>query len=289
VLENALAQNPGNPDLVNALAIAQSYQGKIEEAKATFSSVNTDPDAQLNLARLLISVGQNQGALDVLTPLVQADPNRAELQALYGLSLRGVGKTAEATAAFQQALALDPNNELAKNASQLSGEQQAITGGQAVDLNPEVQGVFEQGQSKLASGDFAGALADFQQARALQDNGLIAFYEGFALQNLERVREAVPAYERALQDYPDSDTVLNNLGYAYILLGRYDLALDTLNKAVAAKPDNAQANLNLGLTYYNLNRFAEAVTYFDTALQLQPQQPDYVQQVITDAKTKAGQ
>jgi Flp pilus assembly protein TadD len=289
VLQNALAQNPGNPDLVNALAIAQSYQGKIEEAKATFSSVNTDPDAQLNLARLLISVGQNQGALDVLTPLVQADPNRAELQALYGLSLRGVGKTAEATAAFQQALALDPNNELAKNASQLSGEQQAITGGQAVDLNPEVQGVFEQGQSKLASGDFAGALADFQQARALQDNGLIAFYEGFALQNLERVREAVPAYERALQDYPDSDTVLNNLGYAYILLGRYDLALDTLNKAVAAEPDNAQANLNLGLTYYNLNRFAEAVTYFDTALQLQPQQPDYVQQVITDAKTKAGQ
>jgi superkiller protein 3 len=289
VLQNALAQNPGNPDLVNALAIAQSYQGKIEEAKATFSSVNTDPDAQLNLARLLISVGQNQGALDVLTPLVQSNPNSAELQALYGLSLRGVGRTTEADTAFQQALALDPNNELAQSATQLQGEQQSITGGQAAPLNPEVQSVFDQGQSKLASGDFAGALADFQQARALQDNGLIAFYEGFALQNLERVREAVPAYQRALQDYPNSDTILNNLGYAYILLGRYDLALDNLSKAVAAKPDNAQANLNLGLTYYNLNRFAEAVTYFDTALQLQPQQPDYVQQVIADAKTKAGQ
>lgn len=289
VLQNTLAQNPGNPDVINALAIAQSAQGKIDEAKATFGSINTDPDAQLNLVRLLLRVGQNQAALDTLTPLVQANPNSAETQALYGLSLRGVGKTTEAAAAFDQALALDPNNQLAQNAKQLSSEQQSITGGQAVALNPDAQAAYEQGQGKLASGDLEGALADFQQARALQDNGLVAFYEGYSLQSLGRAREAVPPYERALQDYPNSDVILNNLGYAQIELGRLDLALGNINKALTINPNNMNANRNLGLANYRLGRYAEAVKAFEAAIALDPNQPELVQQVLADARAKAGQ
>ncbi len=289
VLQNALAQNPGNPDLVNALAIAQSAQGKIEEAKATFSSVNTDPDAQLNLARLLISVGQAQAALDTLTPLVQATPNSAELQALYGLALRGTGKTTEAAAAFDQALALEPTNELAQNAKLLLSEQQSITGGQTVALNADAQTVFEQGQGQLASGDIAGALTSFQQTRTLQDNGLAAFYEGYSLQSLGRTREAVPAYERALQDYPDSDIILNNLGYAQVELGRLDLALENLKKSLSINPNNMQANRNLGLANYRSGRWADAVKSLEAAIALDPNQPDIVQQVLADAKAKASQ
>jgi Flp pilus assembly protein TadD len=289
VLQEALAQNPGNPDVINALAIAQSAQGKIEEAKATFSSVNTDPDAQRNLVRLLITVGQSQAALDTLTPLVQADPNDAELQALLGLALRGTGDTAAANAAFDQALALDPNNELALNAKQLSSQQESITGGQAVTLEPEAQAAFDQGQSKLTNGDFEGAVADFRQSRSLQDSGLAAFYEGYALQQLDRVREALPAFERALQDYPESDTILNNLGYTQLQLGRLDLALDNLNKALAINPNNMIAHRNLGLTYYRLGRWTDAVKSFDAMLALEPNQPELVQQVMADARVKAGQ
>lgn len=291
ILQDTLAQNPGNPDVINALAIAQSAQGKIDEAKATFTSINTDPDAQLNLARLLITVGQSQAALDTLTPLVQADANNAELQALYGLALRGTGKTTEAAAAFDQALTLDPNNELAQNAKQLLNEQQSITGGQGVALNADAQAAFEQGQGQLANGDIEGALASFKQVRTLQDNGLAAFYEGYTLQQLGggRIREAVPAYQRALQDYPDSDIILNNLGYAYIQTGRYDLALDNLNRALAINANNVNANLNLGLTNYNLGRYADAVKAFDAALALEPNQPELVQRVYADAKAKAGQ
>jgi tetratricopeptide (TPR) repeat protein len=289
ILQDTLAQNPGNADVTNALAIAQSAQGKIDEAKATFNSVNTDPDAQRNLARLLIRVGQNQAALETLTPLVQANPNDAELQALYGLSLRGMGKTAEATAAFDAALAINPNNQLAQNAKQLLTEQQSITGGEVTPLNADAQTTFEQGQGQLASGDTEGALASFQQARSLQDNGLSAFYEGYALQQLDRIREAVPAYTRALQDYPESDIILNNLGYAYLQLGRLDLADETLNKALAINANNVNANLNLGLTYYRRGRWAEAVKTFEAVLALEPNQPELVQKVIADAKAKAGQ
>ncbi len=289
VLQATLTQNPGNPDVVNALAIAQSAQGKIDEARATFSSINTDPDAQLNLARLLISVGQAQAALDTLTPLVQSDPNSAELQALYGLALRGAGRTTEAATAFQQALTLDPNNELAQNATALLSEQQSITGGQTTPLNADAQGVFEQGQGQLANGDLEAALASFQQARTLQDNGLSAFYEGFALQSLGRTREALSAYQRALQDYPNSDIILNNLGYAQLELGRLDLSLENLNKAISLNPNNMEAYRNLGLANYRLGRFAEAVTAFEAAIALEPNQPDIVQQVLADARVKAGQ
>jgi tetratricopeptide (TPR) repeat protein len=91
------------------------------------------------------------------------------------------------------------------------------------------------------------------------------------------------------KDYADSDIILNNIGYAYVQLGRYDLALENLSKAVTLNANNANANLNLGLTNYNLNRFAEAVKYFDAATALQPNQPELVQKVIADAKAKAGQ
>ncbi|MGL4608396.1 MAG: tetratricopeptide repeat protein [Trueperaceae bacterium] len=289
VLQDALGKNPNNPDVVNALAVVQSTQGKIDEAIATFNSVNTDPDAQMNLARLLIQVGENQAALDALTPRVTANPNDAELQALYGLSLRGVGRADEAKAAFDQALAIDPNNELAQSASQLSSQQQDVTGGQAPTLNADAQAAFEQGESKLANRDLEGALADFQQARQLQDNGLTAFYEGLVLQQLGRTREAVPAYERALQDYPESDTILNNLGYAHLLLGRMDLALENLNKAVSIDSSNDQAYLNLGLAYYNLNNFTDAVKAFDAALAINPNQPEQALEIIEETRTKAGQ
>ena len=47
---------------------------------------------------------------------------------------------------------------------------------------------------------------------------LAEFYRGYALQMSGRVRDAIVAYEAAQAGLPDSDVVLNNLGYAQLVV-----------------------------------------------------------------------
>jgi Flp pilus assembly protein TadD len=287
LLVQANTTSPGNPDIINALAAAQAKQGKLDEAKATFQSAGGNSDtAQLNLAQLFLQAGENQSALDTLTPLTQSQPNNAEIKALYGVALNALGHVDEANAAFDQALAIDPNQSIAQGARSQQQNDSQITGGQAVQLTAESKAAFDEGRTALLQQDFPAAINAFKRARAAQDNGLLAFYEALALQQNDNAREALPAYERALQDFPNSDVVLNNYGYAQALTGRYDLAIDTLNKAMAANPDNASVYLNLGLVYYNLSRFGDAVTAWEKAISLQPDLQAQVTTLLEDARAK---
>jgi tetratricopeptide (TPR) repeat protein len=294
--ENLLIQantaSPGNSNIVNALAAAQAKQGKLEEAKATFQSVAGSSDAgsndtvQLNLAQLFLQIGENQSALDTLTPLTQSQANNAEIKALYGVALSRLGRADEANAAFDQALAIDPNQVIAQGARSQQQNESQITGGQAVQLTPESKAALDEGRNALLQQDYPAAINAFRRARAAQDHGLLAFYEALALQQNDNAREALPAYERALQDFPNSDIVLNNYGYAQALTGRYDLAIDTLNKALTANPDNASVFLNLGLVYYNLSRFGDAVTAWEKALSLKPDLQGQFTTLLEDARAK---
>ena len=141
---------PGNPNVINALAVVQAKQGKTAEAQATFQSLGDNSEtAQRNLAQLYLQTGANQAALDLLTPMTQAQPNDAELKALYGLALQGLGRTDEANTAFDQALVLDPNQPIVQsaraqqnNAVASATTDEQITGGVAVELTAEAQSCF---------------------------------------------------------------------------------------------------------------------------------------------------
>ncbi len=82
------------------------------------------------------------------------------------------------------------------------------------------------------------------------------------------------AYETALEGFPKANsgqaTVLNNAGFAYFRLGRFDKAVDYLTRAVAADPSNSEAQLNLGLIYYDLDRLQEALGPLEAALAQNP-------------------
>lgn len=294
LLIQANAANPGNPDVINALAVVQARQGKTSEAQVTFQSLaGTSETAQRNLAQLYIQSGANQAALDLLTPLTQAQPSDAELKALYGLALQGLGRADEANIAFDQALALDPNQPIVQsaraqqnNAVASAQTDEQITGGVAVELTAEARSALDEGRNALAQQDFAAAVNAFRRARAAQDHGLLAFYEGLALQQNGDARAAIPNYQRALQDFPNNDIILNNLGYAQALIGRYDLAIPTLNSALTANPSNASVYLNLGLIYYNLSSFNNAVSNWEKALSLNPNLSSQVNPLLEDARSK---
>ena len=114
----------------------------------------------------------------------------------------------------------------------------------------------------------------------------MAFYEALALQQSGDARAALASYQRALQDFPNNDIILNNLGYAQALTGRYDLAIPTLNSALAVNPNNASIYLNLGLIYYNISRFSDAVVAWEKALSIDPNLATQVNTLLEDARAK---
>lgn len=290
ILQDARERNPNNIEVLNQLAILQARQGDLAGARSTLESARGQSDIlQVNLAQIYLQAGQSSAAVQTLEPLLQRNPNDAELFALYGVALSREGKLEQARNALEQALQLDPNQQLAQNAKQMLEQQQNLTSGQVIEeLRGEAAVAFSAGRNAIETGNLQQAVREFSRALEHQDSGLIAFYKAYALQLSGQTRNAVAGYERALQDFPTSDVVLNNLGYAYLQLGRYDRALEYLNRAIETDPRNAEAQLNLGLTYYGLGRYANAVSAWEQAVSLNPAIRDSISELMQEARNRAG-
>lgn len=288
LLAEAYAQNPNNPEVANALAVLQARQGEVDAARETLLAVQGEnATAQFNLAQLYLEAGQAGAALSTVEPLVNAMPDDAEVQLVYGLALARLGQVAEARAALERALALEPDLQIAVNALSLLEQEQEVTGGDVVELNAEAAEAFQRGKTAFEGGDYAEAVAAFEQARAAQDEGIIAFFQGLALYLDGQTRQAVSALQRAAEVYPESDIVLNNLGLAQLQLGRFDLALENLARATELNDANANAHLNLGLAHYELGRYAQAVSEWERAIALEPGLEAAISEELADARTRA--
>ena len=280
VLEGARNVAPDNLRVLNQLAIAQAQQGKLDEARATLEGASqTNSTVQANLAQIYLEAGQTEAALEIIEPLLAASPRDAELYSLYGVALGRAGRYDQALNALDEALTIDPNLAQAAQARAIITQNQALTQGQTINLEPEAASLFSSGLSALEAGDVSSAQADFDRALEVQNSGILAFYQGYTRQLQGDLRSAVTSYEQALTDLNESAPVLNNLGFAYFRLGRYDRAIEYLQRAIAADPQNAEAQLNLGLIYYNIERYSQAVGPLEQALALRPELAETTVQV----------
>lgn len=282
--------HPDDVEVVNQLAITVAVAGRVDEARQLFESIaGSSAVVQLNLADVLLQEGQAQAALQVLQPLAEQPGADADTITLYAEALARTGNTAAAETAFRQALTLDPEWQRARSGLSQLTEQQQVTGGQQIEMPAQAASAFERGLNALRSGNFPNAVLEFSSATASQGGALAQFYLGYALQMDGQIREAITAYEAAREGLPESDVVLNNLGYAQLVVGRYDLALPLLREAVTLNSGNAQAHMNLGLTYFGLSRYADAVAAWEQALGLQPALAASLDDLIQEARSRSGQ
>ncbi len=290
-LRAAVDANPESIPDVRALARSLADRGAGEEAQALWATVaDRAPDADLTSAELDLAAGRSRAALATLEPIVAAGGASADLRTLYGIALGRVGRVEEARSVLTSVLQEAPEAALATRALALLDEQGRLMGEDEGDLElgTEAAAAFERGLTALELGEFARAADAFAEARAIEEAGLLAFYEGYARQRAGDPRTAIAAYTAARAELGDQDVLLNNLGYAHLQVGRFDRALETLTAAVAANPSNARAHLNLGLTYYASSRFGEAVAAFDRALELDPTLEASAADAIADARERAA-
>lgn len=101
----------------------------------------------------------------------------------------------------------------------------------------------------------------------------VARYRGFLAQSLDRLAEAVEAYEFVLARDPQDFESWNNLGNARSALGDYDGSVAALEHAIALDPHAAPTRINLAAALADAGRRAEAETVLRAATKDFPEDP----------------
>ncbi len=187
-------------------------------------------------------------AVEIALKNIEAEAEKtysaAEKAFLKGNKLYAEQKYAEAAAAYEEAIGLDPANW-----------------GNQLNL----------GLSQKKAGQPEKALASFRKAAELNPESYSANKEtGEALAKAGQYAEAKPYYEKAAALSPDDPDAQYNLGVCLINLGGSEAALPRFQKAVELNPDYADAYYQIGTILVGQNKAPEAIAALEKFLALAP-------------------
>jgi tetratricopeptide (TPR) repeat protein len=207
-----------------------------------------------NVAELFALASQKQqsgnldGAIDLYSQIIRAEPRHADAHFRLGNILLRQGKLDAATTHYTTCVNLQPNDA---NAQCNLGLALAI-------------------QAKLNA-----AVERFRQALALNPHYAEAHNNlGTALRKQRKQEEAIKCFQQALMCNPGFAEAHYNLGNAFKDMARWDEAGDHYQQALRLKPGSANAHNNLAIVFQSLVRLADAACHYREALKLNPNHPE---------------
>ncbi|MDD3875681.1 MAG: tetratricopeptide repeat protein [Bacteroidales bacterium] len=146
----------------------------------------------------------------------------------------------------------------------------------AIELKPKDLGIYyNRASAKTAIGDFAGAIADYDVPIAISPNNAEAFNKrGLAKYNFGDFEGAVMDFKKALEILPESEIFYNNLGLAEFELGNYDAAINDYRMAIRINPNYEKAYYNKGNVYDKINNVPRAIVNYSKAIEINPAYAD---------------
>ncbi len=146
----------------------------------------------------------------------------------------------------------------------------------AQDMKPDAAKLYNDGNSLLKQGNFSGAIKNYDQALAIEQDYRIYYQKGIALKKSGKLDEAKDAFEQALKQKSDFEAGYNALGGVYFSLGDYDNAVKNFEKVVETTKNNTikqmvQKNLSFAYAKMGNNEVADgnpkkAVEYLQKAV-----------------------
>ena len=271
-----------------ALQTQDRYQEAIEAYNAALVTLPDSPTLLNNLGFASYSVGDIESALTNLERAVELDPNYDEAKLNLGLISYGVGRFSRAVEVLQDVAASSPElmditvniNEgeeelsfsdlIARAQQQDQAQLGSVENVAAAGLSPDAQAALNEGIALLEEQRYAEAAGSFERSRSIEDTAAGAFYHAFALQRSGQPDAAITAYLRAAEELGDNPNLLNNLGFAYFVVGLSGEALLALEKSIALNPGDKSTLLNYGIVNYKLERYGKAVEAWDETIRLDP-------------------
>jgi tetratricopeptide (TPR) repeat protein len=181
--------------------------------------------------------------------LPKATTSSLEALKLFAEGEKAYGKRHddEAVVMFKKALELDP--EFAMAHAQLG--MIYYWGGNRVDGEKHFQAALE-------------LIDRLTERERLMIQAGVAAYRG-------KRDEATVKYKVYLRRYPDDPRIWHNLAHNYLMLKRFDEAIEALNRHLEIYPTSASAFVNLATCYTATDRFEEAIENYKKAFDLNPQ------------------
>jgi tetratricopeptide (TPR) repeat protein len=243
LLRDFLARNPKDANALHLLGVVRVQQGWPKEAlPLLLRSIDTNPShalTHLNLGKVLVLLGKDAEAVDSFQAALKLQ-NVPVAHLELGIALHRMGKTEEAEPSLRTAVALAPNDNIAKLA----------LGAVLLDLKRfgEAIAVLNDGLKSAPDGDL--------RAKLLKNIGL-------AQRGLQKDAEALDSFSGAQRIAPQLGGLDILRAGALEKLQRYDETLALLEKLIAGEPSNLDAHRQYNSLLYRLDRTDSFLKSFD--------------------------
>ena len=275
-LSEGLETMPGNPKLLEVLALVRLNQKRYEEAANLLQQVYTtvtekDPSTIpshlffYNFATVCTHLRRSSEAAGWLQKALEQEP------ALLDLYMQ---RAMTGTRTFR------------KNATETLRELTVLPTTETATIHAHLANLYlAQDKSAKAVQEFEAALEivkqDSLQAAVLSPR--FYFWFGVSLDQTKQTDRAVEMFEECLRLDPAYSDALNYLAYLWATQGvRLDEALQHIQAALSIDPQNAAYLDTLGWIYYKQERYSDAIEFLQQADRLRPGDPeilDHIQKV----------
>lgn len=262
-------------------------RGMAAEALAAYEeALKADPNSAYvgkEAAELALELGQPEKALAMALDVVRLEPDNAESQVLMGRVRWARGEMAEAQAAFEKALKLDPKSS--DSVFSLSALLAASAPKKAKALlerflreQPSLasEAHFQLAKIDLQQGNMPGAIKHLKQSVALDPDGE-SLPARYALAQAYEVEKSTPA---ALAEYmelaklePENTALLGHIGEIHAADDRWEEAAEWFDRARRLSPGDPSANHWLALYAEKQGDFDKAADYLKTSTALYEDAP----------------
>ena len=136
-----------------------------------------------------------------------------------------------------------------------------------IDLNQEVDALialFQAGKIEQVVVEVSTLLRQLPNSIALLN------IKGIACSHLKNFREAINAYNKAVQIDPENSITHFNLGVALQDNGQFSEALETYTNALRINPQYLQAIYNIGTVFEQMEIIPSAINYYNNSLAINP-------------------
>jgi tetratricopeptide (TPR) repeat protein len=256
------------PDYLPArvrLADALLSAGELNESRTIFSALTKEPQAEprgwFGLGQILATEGKHEEAVQAIRRALALFPEWGAAQYSLALSLRALGRRAEAEQALQRHV---------QYGTRWPGVDDPLLSG-ILQLRTDSAARFRRARALADGGDTNGAIREFEAALA-DDNSL-----GLAHSSLVKLYGATGNWAKAEEHYRAAVALgsgLAELHYDYgVLLGmqqKWSDAADAYRRAIAVNPNYPEAHNNLGQTFERSRQFDAALEEYRSAVQTRP-------------------
>lgn len=243
----------------------QVEAGELEAAEADFHRAAEiapgDPAPQQGLAKLYLARGDAERAVEILQPIVAADPEEPYGHLLLGNAYRQLGRMDEAQAELQKG----------------QGERLVRTDpwiAEVKRLRLSFSGRVKTASDHLSEGRLEPAVAMFEQLRTERpDDVRVLTKLGLAYLKQGRTTDSMATLQDALERHPDHFNVHLQLASTYQLSGDPEQALAHVERAIELKPEYALSHARHAAILERGQRFDEAAEAYGRALAHSPGDP----------------